>query len=188
MNGKSRRGPDADRLAGFLAAAYSRERHADARSRLRFRSSRENTAHQRTHSKNPIHYGWLVPKKSKEPRRADLTKTYPLQYGEDFPIVVTVDEFRKTNPELFKETATRPKTWGRHSLCPLPSNKVTCIVRNEQRVLATMTPNIPRDGLGKLSPRFSCQRCKPQHSIGMDDVYDAIGVKLKDVKIGEREH
>lgn len=141
-----------------------------------------------THLKNPIHCGWLVPKQSKEPRRSDLTKVYPLQYGEDFPIVVTVEEFKRVNPEMFKETAMRPKTWGRHSLYPLPSNKVLCCLRHGQNLLATMTPNKPRGGSGKHSPHFSCQRCKPQHSIGMEDVYKAVAVKLKDVKLTEREH
>ncbi len=140
------------------------------------------------HLKNPIHCGWLVPKKSKEPRRADLAAIYPLQYGEDFPIVVTVEEFKKVNPNLFKETAKPTRAVPRRSAYPLPSSKVLCTVRRVENLLATMTPNQPRSGGGTLSPRFSCQRCKPQHSIGMNDVFDAIGEKLKDVKITEQEH
>jgi hypothetical protein len=51
-----------------------------------------------------------------------------------------------------------------------------------------MTPSKPTDGSGNPSPRFACQRCKPSHSIGMEDVFDAIGEKLKEVKITEQEH
>ncbi len=142
-----------------------------------------------SHLGNPIHCGWLVPKKTKEPRRADLTTIYPLQFGEDFPIVVTVEEFKRVNPNLFRDTAKPSRNVPRRSAYPLPSSKVLCSVRQvDKSLIATMTPNRPRSGSGTLSPRFSCQRCKPQHSIGMEDVFDAIGEKLKDVKLTEQEH
>ncbi len=140
------------------------------------------------HIKNPIHCGWLIPKKTKEPRKADLTKIYPLQYGEDFPIVVTVEEFKRVNPNMFKETAKQPQGGSRRSQYPLASNKVFCSVRQKQKLLASMTPNKPTGGSKKPSPRFTCQNCKPQHSIFMETVFDAIGEKLKDVKLTEREH
>ncbi len=140
------------------------------------------------HIKNPIHCGWLVPKKTKEPRKADLTKIYPLQYGEDFPIVVTVDEFKRVNPNMFKDTAKQEHAGSRRSKYPLASNKVFCALRHEKKLLATMTPNKPTGGSQKPSPRFTCQRCKPSHSIYMETIFDAIGEKLKEVKLTEREH
>ncbi len=136
----------------------------------------------------PLHCGWLATESGKEPRKADLNAIYPLFYGERFPVVVTLQEFKQVNPRLFSDTGKKLQIRSRRSEYPLASNKVLCGERCKLKQLATMTPNSPRSGGGSLSPRFTCQRCKPQHSIGMQDVYDAIEEKLKDVKITEREH
>jgi hypothetical protein len=48
------------------------------------------------------------------------------------------------------------------------------------------SPNV--GGTGKPAHRFVCQRCKPSHSIHIEDLFDAIEERLKGVKLTEREH
>jgi DNA invertase Pin-like site-specific DNA recombinase len=73
------------------------------------------------HMKNPLHCGLLVTgEDSKEPRRADLNELYPQEFnGEPFPIVVTLADFKKVNPELFSDTAKKGLQQRRRSKYPL---------------------------------------------------------------------
>jgi DNA invertase Pin-like site-specific DNA recombinase len=139
------------------------------------------------HLKNPLHCGWLVAgEDSKEPRRADLNELYPHEFGEPFPVVVTLEDFKRVNPDLFSDTAGTPRT-GRRTDYPL-SGKVLCKLLHDRKQLATMTATSPKGGSGIPSPRFMCQRCTPQHSVNMPALFAAVGEKLKDVKLTEREH
>ena len=140
------------------------------------------------HLKNPLHCGWLVTgEDSKEPRRADLNDLFPKEFGEEFPVVVTLEDFKKVNPQLFSDTAGGARKPQRRSFYPL-AGKVFCKCLHESGQLATMTGNTPKGGSGILSPRFTCQRCTPQHSANMEEVYKAVGEKLKGVKLTERDH
>ncbi len=68
------------------------------------------------------------------------------------------------------------------------AGKVFCLTLTQQKTNATMTANTPKGGSGLPSPRFSCQRCKPSHSLHMVDIYKAVSKKLKTVKITPRLH
>ncbi len=139
------------------------------------------------HIMNPLHCGLYVTESGKEPRKADLTKIYPEVFGDEFPVVVSLEEFRQVNPELFSDTAGGWKPSSRRTDYPL-AGKVLCAIFYKQKVNATMTANSPKGGSGKASPRFSCQRCKPSHSLHMEEIYNAVGEKLKKVKITPRMH
>jgi hypothetical protein len=139
------------------------------------------------HLKNPLHCGWLVTgEDSKEPRRADLNVLFPKEFHEEFPVVVTLEDFKKVNPKLFSDTAGShtPRKRSQYAL----SGKVWCKVLHEQKLIATLTGSTNTGGSGKPSPRFSCQRCTPTHSVNMEDIYEAVAIKLADVKLTEREH
>lgn len=140
------------------------------------------------HLKNPLHCGLLVSgEDSKEPRRADLNELYPEAFGgEAFPVVVTVEDFKKINPEMFSDTAKKGLQQRKRTNRPL-AGKVLCKARHERGELATLTSGAPTDGSGKLSPRFMCQRCSPQHSINMHDIFAVVGEKLNDIKLTEKE-
>ena|GEM_PF-1069284 len=139
------------------------------------------------HIGNPLHCGLYVTEGGKEPRKADLTRIYPQEFGEDFPVVVSLDEFKKVNPELFSDTAGGRRPVSRRTDYPL-AGKVFCTVLHGQKLTATMTANAPKGGSGIPSPRFSCQRCKPSHSLHMEEIYKAVEKKLKTVKITPRLH
>lgn len=155
----------------------------------RMRKTAVDKDHVGGHLKNPLHCGWLVPKKSKEPRKADLNELYPDCYnGEEFPVVVTVEDFKRVNPELFSDTAKKPRQHRRQGSYAL-SGKVYCKIRHDAGVAPFgMTGQTPRGGSKKLSPRFTCQRCKPSHSVNMDDLFEAIAKKIKNLKPTERDH
>ena len=140
------------------------------------------------HIKNSLHCGWLVSgEKSKEPRRADLNELYPTEFnGEPFPLVVTVADFKKVNPHLFSDTAKKPRPKKRTDRTL--AGRVFCKILLEAGKLSTMVANVPTGGSGKPSPRFSCQRCRPRHSIGTEHLFVAVEKELKKVKITEREH
>ncbi len=140
------------------------------------------------HLKNPLHCGWLVTgENSKEPRRVDLNAIYPEQFHHPFPVVLTLEEFKQINPDLFSDTARNALRPRRRSEYPL-SGKVFCKELHARGELATMTGSTNTGGSGKPSPRFACQRCRPTHSINMDKLYKAVEVKLRCVKLTEREH
>lgn len=141
------------------------------------------------HLKNPLHCGLLVSGEgSSEPRRADLNELYPEAFGgEDFPIVVTVEDFKKVNPELFSDTAKKGLQPKKRTNRPL-AGKVLCKVRHERGELATLTSGATTNGSGNPSPRFMCQRCSPQHGINMPDIFDVVQEKIKEIKLTEREH
>ena len=142
----------------------------------------------RRHIKNPIHCGLLVTGlKGKEPRMVDLTEVYPTEYGHEFAVVITIDEFKQVNPELFSDTAQSARKTRKRSQYPL-AGKVLCEERYKAKEQAGMTANTPKSGSGKDSPRFTCQRCKPQHSICFDDLFAEIEKTLNGISITEMEH
>lgn len=142
----------------------------------------------RSHLRNPLHCGWLVSDDdSKLPRRADLNEIYPIEYDEPFPVVVSLEDFKKINPDLFSDTANAAHKYRKRSTYPL-AGKMICKERQEAGLLATMTAASPRSGSGALSPRFMCQRCKPQHSINLKNIFGAVEEKLKEIAMTEREH
>lgn len=124
---------------------------------------------------------------SKEPRKVDLREVYPAEYGHDFPIVVTESEFRQINPQCFSDMQVKPRQSSRRSVYPLAGK-----VYDKQLFLAEklsrMYPNAPKDGSGRPSPRFTCQHTKPQHSVSMEAVFEAVANRLKDICLTEREH
>ena len=140
------------------------------------------------HLKNPLHCGWLVMgEDSKEPRRADLNELFPKEFGEEFPVVVTLEDFKKVNPQLFSDTVSSARKPQKRSLYAL-AGKVFCLHLHAQGQIATLTGNTPKGGSGLPSPRYTCQRCTPQHSANMEAIFTAVAEKLKDVKLTEREH
>ena len=139
------------------------------------------------HLRNPLHCGWLVTTNSEEPRRADLTTIFPQEYGHPFPAVVTLEEFKQVNPELFSDSASQHqcRRKAKYSL----SGKVFCKARQEAGLSPyTMFANTPRGGSGLPSPRFSCHRCKGHRSVHMERIFKAVEVKLRGVRLTEREH
>lgn len=139
------------------------------------------------HLKNPLHFGWLVTEESKEPRRADLRELYPDEFNEEFPVVVTMEDFKTIYPNKFSDTATKPAVQKHKGDYPL-AGKVWCAVCMKEGRRPTMFANAPKGGSKKPSPRFSCQRCNPSHSKGMEEIFVAVGLKLRDVKLTQREH
>jgi hypothetical protein len=142
----------------------------------------------RRHLRNPLHCGLLVTgEDSKEPRKVNLTELYPKQFGEEFPVVVTLEDFKKVNPDLFSDTSKKSPLPRKRTAYPL-AGKVLCAVRLEQGLMATLTRSAPKDGSGNLSPRFSCQRCKPQHGINMESIFAAVGRQLTSIHLTDRQH
>lgn len=141
-----------------------------------------------SHLKNPLHCGLLlVGEKSKIPRLANFNEIYPMEYGEPFPVVVTVEDFKKVNAELFSDAPKKTGGAGRSTGYAL-SGKVLCSIRQSAGGLATMIGASPRGASGKHYPMYACRRCGKEHSIQEEEVFKAVGEKLKTVRMMEREH
>jgi len=141
------------------------------------------------HLKKALHCGlYVAGEKSKEPRRADLNELYPLEFnGEPFPLVVSVEDFKKINPNLFSDTAKNGLKTKRRSNYPL-AGKVVCSIRRTQNLPANLHGATPKGGSLLPSPRFTCDHCNPSHSVNLIELFKAVGEKLKEIKMTEREH
>lgn len=140
------------------------------------------------HLNNPIHCGLLIPDTSEQLRKVDLNDVYKNRYNEEFPICVTLKDFKAIYPHKFSDTAEGPPRSGRRTDRPL-SGKVLCKTQHEKGKLATMSYSPSKGGTKKPSHRFFCERCEKYHSINLEkELYTAIGEKIKQMKITEREH
>lgn len=167
---------------GYQAWREYRDKHGKKRKE----QVRVNKDYVGRHLDNPIHCGLLIPETSDQLRKVDLNEVYRNRYNEEFPVCVTLDEFKFLYPNKFSDTASGLSRPGRRTDRPL-SGKVLCKTQLEADNLATMSYAPSKGGTKKPAHRFFCSRCK-YHSINIKDVFDAVEGKIKEVKISEREH
>lgn len=153
------------------------------------KSTAVDSDHIGRHIENPLCYGmWMTAKETEFKRKVNLCEVYRGTYGAEFPCLVTEAEFKKVNPECFSDTATKPKEQVRHTGKYALSGKVFCKHQLKLKTTATLTGNKPKGGSGKQSPRYSCQRCKPTHSVDTDTILKAVGKEIGKIKLTEEEH